>query len=304
MSQPDDPHGLIRLYPRAWRERYGAGILAMVDDDLQGARPPLGLRASLAQHGLREHARRLVGAGGDRAAARRGGARLVLVAWSLFVVAGCAFAKQAEHVQAALPAGHRRIAADAYATVVAFAVIAAVLVAVAALALLPAFVRQVVRGRDRALDGPARLALVLVGLALAAVAAASAWGSHLSDQQRNPSALTPYGAGFLVAGALVAAAIIASAAAALSYEARLHLPDRLVRIEAGLAVGVAVCLAGMLAATLVWWAEVATHAPWFLHGTPAGSAGSPWTLVLTTTVALMVTATAIAAGGCARIARA
>ena len=55
--------GLLRWYPRAWRERYGEEFLAMVEDTLEGARPGWRLRLGLAWAGLREHGRRARRAG-------------------------------------------------------------------------------------------------------------------------------------------------------------------------------------------------------------------------------------------------
>jgi len=49
-----DAAKLLRWYPRAWRERYGEEFLAMVEDSLDGRRPSLRLRASVAWAGLRE----------------------------------------------------------------------------------------------------------------------------------------------------------------------------------------------------------------------------------------------------------
>jgi hypothetical protein len=54
---------LLRWYPRAWRERYGAEFLALVEDTLDGDRPGWRLLLAVAWSGLRErgHATRLAG---------------------------------------------------------------------------------------------------------------------------------------------------------------------------------------------------------------------------------------------------
>jgi hypothetical protein len=114
--------------------------------------------------------------------------------------------------------------------------------------------------------------------------------SHLTNQQRNDGGFGVFAAAFLAWAVLVAAAIVASAIAAISGEARLTLSDRLVRLETGLSAGLTLCLVGMLAAVSVWWSEVAAHAPWFLHATPAGGDGSPWSLAIIATVRLMLIA--------------
>jgi hypothetical protein len=55
--------GLLRWYPRAWRERYGAEFLALMEDTLGGRGPGWRLRLGVARAGLRErgHQARLTG---------------------------------------------------------------------------------------------------------------------------------------------------------------------------------------------------------------------------------------------------
>jgi hypothetical protein len=302
MSAAVGDRGLIRWYPRDWQDRYGAELLAMVEDNLEGEQPTPGLRASLAFHGMAEHLRLRFGPGPDRAATRRAGARLVMLAWGLFVVAGCSFAKLAEHFQDAVPASANRIPTDAFDVVVGLAVTGAVLVAASAVALLPALMTQVLKGRGHTLDRPARLALALVIAATASTVGLAAWAHHLSDHQRNDAGFGAYPAAFMAWGVIMAAAIVASVVAAITSEARLTLSAALVRIETGLAAAVTACLIAMVAAVAVWWAEVAAHAPWFLHGTPTGTGGSPWSITLVATATLMVIASAIALRGCAQAA--
>jgi len=57
------------------------------------------------------------------------------------------------------------------------------------------------------------------------------------------------------------------------------------------------------AATAVWWVSIATSAPWFLWGTPVGSAGSAFEPQLVATMVLMVLAAVAAGYGAGRIAR-
>ena len=61
-DEPGDPRlaGLLRWYPRGWRERYGDEFLAMVEDTLGGRRPGWRLHLSVAWAGLRERGRRAV----------------------------------------------------------------------------------------------------------------------------------------------------------------------------------------------------------------------------------------------------
>jgi hypothetical protein len=59
-SRDPGVEGLLRWYPRAWRQRYGDEFLAMVEDGLDGQRPTWRLTVSVAWAGLRERGRALV----------------------------------------------------------------------------------------------------------------------------------------------------------------------------------------------------------------------------------------------------
>jgi hypothetical protein len=52
------PASLLRWYPRAWRERYGEEMLALIQDDLEEGRPTWRLQLSVTWGGLRERGRR------------------------------------------------------------------------------------------------------------------------------------------------------------------------------------------------------------------------------------------------------
>ena len=51
------PARLLRWYPRAWRERYGGELAALIQDDLDEGRPAWRLRLSVIGGGLRERGR-------------------------------------------------------------------------------------------------------------------------------------------------------------------------------------------------------------------------------------------------------
>ena len=89
----------------AWRDRYGDELVALMEDDLDGRRPTLRLRASMAAAGLRQRARS-AGLAGDGAAPEvrvRAGALVVLASWAALVLGGAAFAKASEHYGDAAP---------------------------------------------------------------------------------------------------------------------------------------------------------------------------------------------------------
>jgi hypothetical protein len=68
-------------------------------------------------------------------------------------------------------------------------------------------------------------------------------------------------------------------------------------LETFLATAVTVCMAAVTAATVVWWAALASVAPWFLAGLPAGSTPSPAAPALIGATILMLLSTAVAAAG-------
>ena len=51
------PASLLRWYPRAWRERYGGELAALIQDNLDEGRPAWRLRLSAIGGGLRERFR-------------------------------------------------------------------------------------------------------------------------------------------------------------------------------------------------------------------------------------------------------
>jgi hypothetical protein len=63
---------LLRWYPRAWRERYGVELLALIQDDLQEGRPAWPLQLSVIWGGLGERGRQ----------ARHAATAAVKAAWS------------------------------------------------------------------------------------------------------------------------------------------------------------------------------------------------------------------------------
>ncbi|MGH3153400.1 MAG: hypothetical protein ACRDOB_22080, partial [Streptosporangiaceae bacterium] len=59
------PARLLRWYPRAWRERYGSELLALIQDTLDQGLPTWRLRLSVARGGLRERGHQAVHVGGE-----------------------------------------------------------------------------------------------------------------------------------------------------------------------------------------------------------------------------------------------
>jgi hypothetical protein len=77
------PASLLRWYPRAWRERYGEELLALIQDTLDEGRPTWRLRLGVAWGGLSERAHQAGHAVGTAVKPRPGPAR-----WGTALVAG------------------------------------------------------------------------------------------------------------------------------------------------------------------------------------------------------------------------
>jgi len=126
------PARLLRWYPRAWRERYGEELLALIQDTLDEGRPTWRLRLGVARGGLRERAHQAGRA--VRAAVRRAPSR-----WPTAVAAGLIIANVPWNLKAPLSpskAWQATAALDTLAGMVAFtgaAMLASGLVAVPAL---------------------------------------------------------------------------------------------------------------------------------------------------------------------------
>jgi len=294
---------LLRWYPSAWRERYGAELTALLEDELDGAAPGVGLRLSLAWSGIRQRSRSagLTGDGGDAALRVRTGALVVLVAWALVVAGGAAFAKVAEHFTRVQPPGAQTLPRGAFDGVVGLAVAGAVLVAVGALLALPASVRFLRSGgwpavRRRvawAAGAAAVLAVATLGLAQ--------WAHHLDVHQRNGGDAV-YSAAFVAWGLLAASTLGLLTAAGVAIARRIELGRAVLRVEAALAVVVGAVTVGITVAVGLWWAGMARGAPWFLTGGRPGSHPTPVTLPLAVVAMCLVAAGGLAIVGLVRTA--
>ena len=110
---------LVRLYPRAWRERYGDELEALIVESSEGGRLHWRTWLDVARAAGRERLRS-AGLGGDAPAAEeaRGGALLVMCAWALFVIAGTIVQKYSEHWQDATPVASRGLPSGAFTALV------------------------------------------------------------------------------------------------------------------------------------------------------------------------------------------
>ena len=204
----DGTRSLLRWYPRAWRERYGDELVALVEDSSGGRAPTPKIKVSIVWAGLREHAHDAGFVGTRRSAPEqfRTGALVVLCAWAGFVLAGASFSKLSEHFAQSVPATSRALPQVAFSVVVVLGAVGATLVLIGGLVALPAFVRFVRSGGWLSLSRHVIRATGLSVIAVCAVIPLSFWAHHLNEIQRNGGDRI-YSGAFVTWGLLVAATL-------------------------------------------------------------------------------------------------
>lgn len=295
---------MLRWYPAGWRARYGDEFAAMIEDDLGGKAPTLRFRWSIARAGFNERLRAagLVGDSLPPAERVRGGAFTVLGAFALFVIPGVGFAKVSEHWDQSITPGSRHLPAVSFNLLASLAGGCGVAVMLGAFAVLPTFFGFV---RERGWsDLRRRLSwAVATTLGTAAVTVSLAvWARHLTNHQRN-TGFGWYQLLFVVFAILFAATIATWTATAIAATHHLDLGSGQLKVAGALAIAVAVCMPIMTAAAAVWWGSMATAAPWFLAGTPAGSSPSPLVTNLLVVLMLMAIASVVGVFGLLRMVR-
>jgi hypothetical protein len=309
MRRPDGLR-LLRWYPRAWRDRYGEELTALMEDGLDGRRPGVRLRLSITWAGLRErgHQEHLLGNTAPAADRARVGSVVVLAAWSAFVLAGSSFAKLSEDFRIAVPARSRALSTAAFDTVFVLAFVGGFLVLCGIAIALPAFVRLMRIGGWSAIRRPLLWAAVATVAAGVAIVVTVAVAHTLTPAQRNGDLLYHpvvwyYVVAFVVTALLVSIAIALWTVAAVAATRRMTLPRAVLSGEAVLATAVMSAMALMTVATAAWWVVVASSAPWFLQGVRPGAPVSRFDPNLAATMLLMVVATSVAAYGTRRVAQ-
>ena len=178
---------LLRSFPRAWRDRYADELDALLAQMGTGRRTRLRVAADVVRAGVAERLGSSGLTGSRRPAPERARARLllVLVAWSLFVVAGLSVQKASEHWQSATPASGRDVPAAAFTVLEIVAAIASVLVLAGIAAALPRLIARVRAGEVTGLRRPLLRAIASSLITVAAGVPLVLWASSLSAAQRN-----------------------------------------------------------------------------------------------------------------------
>lgn len=293
--------GLLCLYPRAWRDRYGDELAGLIDEARGNRRPSLRLISNVASSGIRQRLQRIGLVGDDLTPDDRTQSGLVLVMWSwmLFVLGGIGIEKSSEHWKAAVPAAKAGVPTLAFAALFVVAAIASSLVlagvAVAATPLVP-FLRA--RGWKQ-IRRPIYRAGAVTGLVAIGLVALSVWAGHLTATQRNGDD-TAFSAAVLAWAFLFACCLFSWAAAAVSIVRQLTIRKPVLTVVTRIAAAVTASMVVMTIASAVWWAAIAQEAPWFLAGRASGSGGSVTPITLVIAVATMLVATLLASVGIRR----
>lgn len=295
-------HGALRWYPERWRHRYGDELAALLEEAYGDGPLPLRGRLSLVRSGLAERGRQAVGGPAGPPARLRSGSLVVLAAWVVFVVAGAAFAKFAEHWDRVTPASGRTVPARAYTTVQWAGLVGTLIVVVGAVLCLPALVRLTRQGgwprirRPLVRAGSVSAATVVLGAAFVL------WAHRLSGPARNGGSWPFAGAGALVV-LLICTSLVLFASATAAVVPKLELGRQVLRAEGVLALALTLAMTVVCAGTIAWWVAMAQVAPGFLAGGPVSWPGTPAPATLLVAGFLMVAGLGTAGAGAWRVVR-
>ncbi len=276
---------LLRAYPAAWRERYGAELVSLIEAGADGGRVSVRVQLDVIAAGIAQRLRSsgLVGCDGPPERRIRAGVLVVLSAWAAFVVAGLGFAKTAEHWQAMTPRPDRGVAAAAYGGVLLGATLGTLAVLLGIMLAVPALVAFLRTGGWKMIHRPVLRAMGATGLTAFVLLGVILWAHRLTVGQRNGGDVL-YAAAFLVLCLCATGSIGLWTRAAVVTAEELELSSASLRWETVLAVATTVTMVGMTLSSTLWWASVAGSSPGHMLG-----------LTL-----LMITATSVATAGAFR----
>ena len=237
---------LLRWYPRAWRERYGEELLALIQDTLDEGRPTWRLRLGVVRGGLRERAhqaRQAVGA----AIKRPSGLDL----WAKMLAAGTIVAILPQNLSESPPPARGWQAVAAFDALLAAVALTGAVVVASGLAALPALVRFL-----RAGGWPKIRRRVVWAAGATVVAGGALAGLVLAAGSRSPAQVNSsyaYLAGFLATGLAITAAIGLWAIAAAAMARHLTLDPRLRAVQLVLVAVTPAAVTVVLATLNLWW---------------------------------------------------
>jgi hypothetical protein len=292
---------LLRLYPRAWRDRYGDELAGLIFQASEQPRPSLRLTADVAAEGIRERLRAVGVLGTDLTHRDRtqSGVMVVMWSWMLFCLGGIGFEKAAEHWRPAVSGTNAQLPEIAFAAFFSAAVIGSGLVVAGVAVGGRTLVAYLQAGGWPQIRRPIYRAGIVTALTMIALVAVAIWAHHLTSAQRNGQD-DSYSAAVVGWAVLFAACLFSWAGAAAATIRHLSFSVRLMRLESWIAAVVAAAMAAMTIATAVWWATIADTTPWFFAGTPPHTPGAVAPSNLIIPAALMAIATVLGAVGAVR----
>jgi hypothetical protein len=253
------PANLLRWYPRAWRERYGQELLALIQDTLDEGRPTWRLRLGVIGGGLRERVHQAGRAARAAAVKRRASGNL----GGTMLIAGSIIAVLPENLSQSPPPARGWEAVAAFDAVLAAVALTGAVVLASALLALPALVRFL-----RAGGWPKIRRRIAWAAGATAVAGGALASLILMSGARSPAQLdasSAYLAGWLATGVAAAAAILLWTIAATATARRLALRPRVRAVQLVLGAVAVIMVTVVLAALTCWW-SVTQAPPWLFAG--------------------------------------
>jgi hypothetical protein len=248
---------LLRWYPRAWRERYGEELLALIQDTLDEGRPTWRLRLGVVRGGLRERVHQAVRAG--TAAAKR-----TSTGWLITVVAAMILGSLPWDLKASLPQARAWQKTAAFDALVGAFAVTGVVVLASGLVAAPAFIAFLREGgwqQIRRRVAWAAGATVAAGGGLAGLFLAE---RSMSSAQVNHSWAYGIGVVATTAALVVASGLWASAVTATAKH--LKLATRARAAQPLLAAVTLTAAQAILPANLIWLAATQSSLPWLVVG--------------------------------------
>jgi hypothetical protein len=251
------PARLLRWYPRAWRERYGQELLALIQDTLDEGRSTWRLRLGVVRGGLGERVHQAVRAG--TAAAKR-----TSTGWLITVVAAMILGSLPWDLKASLPPARAWQKTASFDLLVGAFAVTGVVVLASGLVAAPAFIaflreggwQQIRRRVAWAAGATVAAGGGLAGLFLGARSMSSAQVNHSWAYGIGVVATT---AALVVASGLWASAVTATAK-------RLKLATRARAAQPLLAAVTLTAAQVILPANLIWLAATQSSLPFLVVG--------------------------------------
>jgi hypothetical protein len=251
------PGSLLRWYPRAWRERYGEELLALIEDSLDGERLTWRLRLSLIWGGLRERGHLAVQAG--EAAVKRASRVPPMAVAAGLIVGGLPW-----NLKASLPASRAWQGAAALYTLAGVIAFTGAALLVSGLVAAPAFVAFLREG-----NWPKIRRRVAWATAATMAAGGGLAGLILADRSMSSAQLSHSWA-YVIGNAATAPALVAAfglwASAAAVTAKQLKLAPRARAARVLLAAVTLTSALTMVSVNILWLAAIESSLSWLVVG--------------------------------------